>query len=204
MLSGLVRCNSCENTMVGRKAKNWGKYVLEYTDKKNTAGAKNSGCGIKIKCETLDNYVFNKILEWLEKFKNPNDINIENNEFPSYEKDEDTRLSKLLSEKENARKQFIKSISQGKIIGLSQEEVNEALSDSQKEIQDIKNILINLEKNTEIKVTNQDRIILLRESLKYYIGTNPEDWTFEEKKDLIRYVVREIKVDKENMKIYLL
>ncbi|MCQ6278758.1 zinc ribbon domain-containing protein [Bacillus sp. EB600] len=31
LLSGLLCCGDCGNAMTGRKAKNWGKYVYEYT-----------------------------------------------------------------------------------------------------------------------------------------------------------------------------
>ncbi|MEH7087271.1 hypothetical protein V7139_31915 [Neobacillus drentensis] len=34
--------------------KNLGKYVLEYSDVKNTADAKHKGCGNRISCEKLD------------------------------------------------------------------------------------------------------------------------------------------------------
>jgi site-specific DNA recombinase len=44
--------------MPGRRSKNWGKYVTEYTDVKNTAGAKKRGCGKRIRCEELDNFVW--------------------------------------------------------------------------------------------------------------------------------------------------
>lgn len=65
LLSGLVRCGDCGNTMTGRRAKNWGKYVFEYTDIKNYSGAKNTGCGRKVKAEDLDNEVWETIVAWL-------------------------------------------------------------------------------------------------------------------------------------------
>lgn len=34
LLSGLLRCGDCNNTMVGVKSKNWGQTVFIYTDKR--------------------------------------------------------------------------------------------------------------------------------------------------------------------------
>ena len=65
LLSGLIRCGDCRNTMTGRRAKNWGKYVYEYTDIKNYSGAKYPGCGRRVKCEELDQQVWGQIVHWL-------------------------------------------------------------------------------------------------------------------------------------------
>jgi site-specific DNA recombinase len=203
LLSGLVRCNECRNTMVGRRTKNWGTYIFLYSDIKNTAGAKNKGCGNKIKCSKLDKEVLEDLLEWLNNFKDSDGNETEDNVQSSYEKDESIRISKILKEKETARKQFIKSISQGKIIGLTQEEINEELLDSQKEINNLKKVLIELEKQTQMISSNKDRKTLIKESLKSQLETNPNDWTFEETKEFIRFVAQEITVNKEGkFKIY--
>lgn len=202
LLSGLVRCNNCDNTMTGRRSKNWGKYIFEYSDIKNTAGTgtKNPGCGTKVCCDKLDEHVWNKVLELLDKFKKSGSIDEENN-FVSYETNEMNRLSKLLDEKEKARKQFIKKISQGKIVGLSTEEVNEELLESQKEIQDIKNNLEKISKQVELKRFEQGKENLMEESLQYYLSISPDEFTFEDKKNLIRFLIREIRIDRENDKI---
>ncbi|MCK9906178.1 recombinase family protein, partial [Frankia sp. Cpl3] len=42
LLSGLVRCGDCANTMTGRKVNKWGKTVYHYTDRKNTLGSKQA------------------------------------------------------------------------------------------------------------------------------------------------------------------
>ncbi|WP_419872351.1 hypothetical protein [Candidatus Pristimantibacillus sp. PTI5] len=49
--------------MVGRKSKNWGTYVFEYSDVKNTAGAKHKGCGNRSKCEMLDSFVWDTFVK---------------------------------------------------------------------------------------------------------------------------------------------
>lgn len=65
LLSGLIRCGDCNNTMVGIKTTNWGQTVYIYTDVKNYAGAKHPGCGRRINVSKLDQEVWETILNWL-------------------------------------------------------------------------------------------------------------------------------------------
>lgn len=44
LLSGIVRCADCGNTMTGIYRNNWGTKLRYYTDVKNSSGAKNEGC----------------------------------------------------------------------------------------------------------------------------------------------------------------
>jgi site-specific DNA recombinase len=73
LLSGLLRCGDCGNTMTGRLSNNWGKKVAEYTDVKNTAGAKTKGCGRRIKAELIEDQVWEQVAGWLN---NPDEIAI--------------------------------------------------------------------------------------------------------------------------------
>lgn len=65
MLSGLLRCGECGNTMTGRKGKAWGREQYYYSDRKATAGANNPGCGTDIKCDELEHQVWDTILSWI-------------------------------------------------------------------------------------------------------------------------------------------
>ncbi len=64
-LSGLVRCGECGNTMTGRRRRHWSKDEFVYTDVKNTAGARHRGCGMTMKCELLDQAVWDRVAQWL-------------------------------------------------------------------------------------------------------------------------------------------
>ncbi|ACB85312.1 recombinase family protein [Natranaerobius thermophilus] len=64
LLSGLVKCGLCNNTMTGRRVKNWGEYVFIYTDKKNNPGI-YQGCGLNIPCSELDKVVSEVVFNWL-------------------------------------------------------------------------------------------------------------------------------------------
>lgn len=65
LLSGILRCAQCGNTMVGHKRRNWGQDEYVYTDAKHTAGAKNVGCGRQVKCEVIDKAIWAWVLNWV-------------------------------------------------------------------------------------------------------------------------------------------
>ena len=200
LLSGLVRCSKCGNTMTGRRKKNWGKYVFEYSCVKNTAGAKNKGCGNIIRCEVLDEQVWNVFYDWLSDYK---DFKEEKEvEIASFEESEIIRIQTLINEKELGRKQFIKSMLDGKILGLSDFEISQGLKESQETIDSLKKQLNYLENELNKEKYSKDKINLLAVSLEEYLLKAPEELTFEDKKEMLRHVIREIQVeDNEHVKI---
>ena len=69
LLSGLLRCAQCGNTLTGHHATQWGKRVYTYTDRKHTEGAKTPGCGLSLRCDRIDDAVWWAIKAWLEPAK---------------------------------------------------------------------------------------------------------------------------------------
>ena len=67
LLSGLVRCGLCGQTMSGRRQRNWGRIDPEYTCRKNTAGSRNPGCTKRprVQSRLLDELVWERVLTWL-------------------------------------------------------------------------------------------------------------------------------------------
>lgn len=199
LLSGLVRCMHCGNTMTGRNAKNWGTYTLEYTDIKNTAGAKTHGCGARVKCSVLDEIVWNRVLDEIRKAENP--IDDDSTDIEEQAVREKERIEKAIEKKEAARKQFIKSVVSGQMVGMSQNEINDALAASNGEIEKLKERQAETDSDQmqhELQQARRDRI---REAMTRYIGRPTEDFGFEEKKHLIRLLIREIRYDSENVEI---
>jgi hypothetical protein len=62
--------------------------------------------------------------------------------------------------------------------------------------------LTSLEEKLELGKLDQGKSSLMEESLEYYLNTNPDEWTFDEKKEFLRYLIREIRVDKDKIIIY--
>lgn len=67
LLSGLLRCGFCGQTMTGRRQRNWGRIEPEYTCRKNTAGARHPGCTKRprVPSHPLDELVWERVVGWL-------------------------------------------------------------------------------------------------------------------------------------------
>jgi site-specific DNA recombinase len=205
-LSGLVRCGECGNTMTGRKSKNWGKYVYEYTCIKNTAGAKNSGCGHRVKCSELDEHVWNHIHQWLTE---PDEVAATMTEEPAteqilFEEAELARISKELERIANGRKRLLKLLTD------TEDDTVDLVDDVRSQLRDLKDketkLLEYQSQLEEIIAAQSSRQLtenLLQDAIEYYLTLNPDELTSDQKKELVRMVVREIRVYKdERVDIY--
>ncbi len=68
LLSGIISCSDCGNTMTGVFAKWWGKKERRYTCRKSSQGAKNAGCyPMKaITARVLEEAVWEQVCAWLD------------------------------------------------------------------------------------------------------------------------------------------
>jgi site-specific DNA recombinase len=199
LLSGLLRCSDCGNTMGGRKAKWWGNEVFLYSDEKNTAGVQNKGCRNRVKVEELDDVVWEHVLDLLNHPEKIMDHKEQTKE-SEFLKNELAHIEKELERNKKGRKRLISLVAMSEDIDLS--EVKE-------QIDELKNNEANLQKQytqlqEELKGLGTDnseetmkRTIELR--MKY-----PKDFTFEAKKEVIRALVKQIFVSKnEEVEIHL-
>lgn len=198
LLSGLVRCAKCDNTMTGRKSKNWGTYVFEYSDIKGTSGAKFKGCGMRVSCEVLDNIVWERVHNWLSQ---PEEIAAASMETAQENMSEleITRVERELEKTKAARKKLIKLFSSD--IGLGEEEIREELRELADKEEALKKHHVELLAQMEGLEDLESSRNLLKETLEYYLTLNPEELTFEDKQNLIRRVVKEVRVSKEEVHI---
>ncbi|OIJ22006.1 recombinase family protein [Anaerobacillus alkalidiazotrophicus] len=204
LLSGLVRCAECGNTMTGRKQKNWGTYVFEYTDVKNTAGAKHKGCGNHIRCEELDIVVWEKIKGWLN---NPEEIAASKEEESNNVLFEEVELERLTKE--------IERINKGKqrLLTLIMEDNDDLLiADVRQKLKDINESekqLFQQKEKIEMELMSHQQLDvnenIIKKASEYYLGLASEEISIDIKKELIRSVVKEIRVSHEkNVDIYTL
>ncbi|OZB90043.1 recombinase family protein [Paenibacillus sp. XY044] len=191
LLSGLVRCGECHNTMTGRRSKNWGKYILEYSDVKNTSGAKFKGCGMKVKCEDLDNAVWEKVHEWLSQPEEIAAASLEESQDTFADK-EIARIERDLEKTRAARKRLIKLFSSD--IGMGEDEIREELRELADKEEHLKAQLEQLTSELDEMQQMESSRNLLQETLEYYLTLNPDELTFEDKQNLIRRVVKEVRV----------
>lgn len=200
LLSGLVRCGECNNTMTGRKSKNWGKYILEYIDIKSTAGAKERGCGMRMKCETLDEEVWKTVLNWLNQ---PEEIaaSAEEEVSNSLEQTEIERMEKEIEKLRNKRKNLIKLFasmddeSEQEIVRQEMRELSENEKSLTSRIEALKSKVGNA-KNQEYSKK------IFMDAAEYYLTKGSDELTFEDRQELIREVVREIRVYKDRVDIF--
>lgn len=202
LLSGLLRCANCGNTLTGRRAKNWGKYVYEYSDIKSTAGAKVKGCGRKVKVEELDHEVWETIRTWL---RNPDEvaaaIEADSGECEDilFEQVEMARLEKEIEKIKAGRKRLLSLFAVD--VDIGEEEIREemrALKNKEERMtKQLKELKLRFEEVKEVRFS-QD---LLSEAAAYYLTRRHDELTFEDKQRLIRQLVHEIIVYEDHMDI---
>lgn len=198
LLSGLLRCGICGNTMTGRNQKNWNTHTREYSDLKTTAGYKNKGCGHRVKCSEIDEYVWENILSQLN---NPDRISANRQEVESvsFEENELVRLQNLIENAKAGRKKLLKLFSSGsKDIG--EEELREAMRDLKEEEESLIEKHSNLKEKLSQNQTSEHSKHLLKEVIEYYVKL--EELTFQDKQGMIRHIVKEIQVFKDEIVIY--
>lgn len=198
LLSGLLRCGKCGNTMTGRNAKNWGKYVLEYTDVKNTAGAKSKGCGMKKKVEELNTLVWGIVHNWLNQPEEIAVASIEKSQ-ESFEQSELDRIERELEKTRAARKRLIKLFSMED--NFSEDDIREQLRELADKEERLKRTYEDVMAvvNCQQQVESSRNIVL--ETLDYYLNLNSDKLTFDDKQNLIRRIVKEVRVYDDRINI---
>jgi site-specific DNA recombinase len=203
LLSGLLRCARCGNTMTGRYAKNWGKYYREYTDVKNTAGAKNPGCGMTIRADELEQEVWNYILDLFNHPEKIKEFQPEDNG-DLFELKELERLEKEIERTKKGRKRLLSLVTLVDEGDLDLEEIKEEIRKLQQKEKELTNEYNRLEQQIKALQENMPNENVLKEAIDMFLMYEDKELDFEIKQTLIRKVVKEIRViDKDNIEIYL-
>jgi site-specific DNA recombinase len=195
LLSGLLRCGECGNTLTGRMSTNWGKKVPQYIDRKNYSGAKHTGCGLTVNCGDIDEQVWETVRAWLD---HPDEIAVakaEEQPMESFEAAELVRLEKELEKVKKGRKRLIQLFADGEE-DLGAEDIRKELKRLQEKAETLEAQRKEIQaKMTEAKNEEFSRN-LLKEAAEYYIskGGGEKELTIEDKQELIRYFIREIRV----------
>jgi site-specific DNA recombinase len=202
LLSGLVRCGECGNTMTGRRQKNWGKYVYEYSDIKNTAGAKHRGCGMRVKVEELDQEVWETVVSWLnnpEKIAAAKGVKTDEQK-KSLEEVEIARLEAEIEKARKGRKRLLKLFAEG--LDISEEEVRQSIRELKEKEETLLKQLEELKQTVQSLKQSDYSQKLIKEAAEYYLNKGQGELTFEDKQSLIRQVVREVRVYKDGIELF--
>lgn len=195
--SRVLRCGVCGNTMSGTPATNWGTKVFIYTCHKNYSGAKNKGCGLRLYTSKIDIIVWDQVKEWVN---DPAGIvaAIESQDSNGSHKIELERLEKEQAQIKKGKKELLDLIKKG----IIDEDIEKAL----KELMDTEETLkANIEKIVE-KLNDTSLMQLKREQIKeitkQYLDKDIDKMETIEKNELVRQLIKEVVVTKEEVKIY--
>jgi site-specific DNA recombinase len=193
LLSGLLRCGECGNTMTGRKQRNWGKDVFVYSDQKNTMGAKNPGCGTKVRCDELEKEVWTTIVSWIRAPDDEIMLDVGQKPSVSLEQSQLERIDKELERLKTITSRILNLLSDPSI---DEQDIREKL----KQVQQQKIHLQNQRQELQDKINepeardNEYKRNLLHEAWERIGLTTFEDIPDRAKQELIRCVVKEIRV----------
>lgn len=201
LLSGLLRCSSCGNTMTGRVQNNWGTKVRYYSDRKNTAGAKNQGCGVSVKSDEIEGHVWSNIEMLLN---NPEKLIAFQEVAATTETFEEKELKRLEQEIERTKKGRKRLIT---LITLSEEdldlnEIKDQIKDLQTKEKNLQNQYTELQKEMEVEKKKTTNLDILKQAMDLYFVYKNKEMPFEIKQRIIATLVKEIRVhDKDTMEI---
>ncbi|KIL79616.1 hypothetical protein SD77_2070 [Bacillus badius] len=197
LLSGLIRCADCGNTMTGMMRSWWGKKIPMYSDQKNYSGAKHPGCGNFMRTEELDKYVWEKVLFFLnhpekilERTKNASP------KAKKYQQQELEHLEKELEKIKKGRKNLISLAAMSE--GTDLIEIKEQLTDLKMKEESLQEQYNRLNKEIKQEERGNDSIEHFKRVIKMYITNEDREFDFESKQTLIRTIVKQIYVSKEN------
>lgn len=194
LLSGMIRCGDCGNTMTGRKAKNWGKYVFQYTDIKNQTGARNRGCGVTVPRDDIEEQVWQTVHGWIESYSATGELAATAEASPSFEQTELELVERQLADIKKKRTRFVKMLaSADDELGI-EDEINEQLRELTKQERQLLDRQSKLEQAKTVQLDSEQRNASLQEVVEYLSAHDVLG--FDDKQWIVRKLVREVRVFK--------
>jgi site-specific DNA recombinase len=202
LLSGIVRCGRCGCTMTGRKRQSHGKDFYVYECRKNYAGAKDKGCGREMSENKLNKFVWESLLEF---FNNPEKINeFSDDEAPNYIEEELQRLDTEIEKTKKGRKRLFQLVTLSEDDDLDLEEIKEQIRELQLKEKELTSKYTQLSNEIKVEKEKEPSQLALEKAIEVYLEKRTQEFTFDEKQDLIRMIVKEITIiDSENVHISL-
>ncbi|WP_412675224.1 recombinase family protein [Bacillus atrophaeus] len=190
LLSGLVRCGACGNTMNGKKRKSHGKDFYIYTCRKNYSGAKNRGCGKQMSENKLNTHVWDEIYKFItnpEKYSAYKEI-----EHTNHLADELEFVKKEIEKTKKGRQRLLTLISLSEDDDIDIEEIKGQIIELQKK-QNHLTVQFN-EIETKMKAANNSNSSenALNRAVDYFNAIGSKNLTFDDKQAIINFIVKEI------------
>lgn len=200
LLSGIIRCKNCNNTMVGMKSKWWGKEVYIYSDKKNYSGAVNKGCGNTIYTETLDETVWEHIVDFLNNPDKLADYN-QSQKVSNIFEGELLSIEKEIQKNKKGRQRLLSLVAMSDEIDLT--DIREQMEEMALKEKNLSDRYSQVQKELAASKQNANSS-MFKIAAEYYMSKK-DNLTFEDKKAIIRQLVKQIYIskDKEELDIQL-
>lgn len=192
LLSGLVRCGRCGETMNGRKRKSHGKDYFVYECRKNYAGATSQGCGRMMSENKLNYHVWTQVVTLI---KDPT-------QFASY-----TGISEkttYVEDEINHLKEQIKNIKRGRsrlltLVSISEkdidiDEIKDKIHELHQNEKELRNHLNRLQSENEVTHTIEHTTKFIKQALAYYMTFDGNNLTIKERQKIIRMIIEEVEV----------
>lgn len=194
LLSGLLRCAICGNPMHGRMQNNFGNPYPIYTCRQNYSGAKNPGCNRTIKCDEIDNEIWSIVVEWAT---NPETISkyVETVDNTNFEKD----LERINAEIEKAQRGLDNLIALVADGTLTTDVARGKIEEAKQRLHDMKKEKERLEEKLKAGNRVETAKATIEEITKHYVIDG--NLGIEDKKTIIRRLIREIKVGENTIDI---
>lgn len=190
LLSGLVRCGRCGETMTGRNSFNRGRNYYTYECRKKYAGAKSRGCGRMMSENKLNNIVWMNGLELLNNRDKMNEYR-HNETKHDYVSEEINHLKKQLERIQKGREQLLQ------LVSISNEEID--LEDIKFKIKELhqeekkhRETLKKLKEKNKERVDDKTRDVILKEALQFFSTIKNKTLKRERKQKIIRMFIEEV------------
>jgi site-specific DNA recombinase len=199
LLSGVVRCGRCGCTMTGKNTFSHGKDFYVYICQKNYAGAKSKGCGRQMSENKLNKFVWETLLDL---FNEPEKINeFSDEQTPNYIEDELKHLETEIERTKKGRKRLFQLVSLSEE-DLDLEEIKEQIRELQLKEKELTAKYTQLSDEIKAEKNKEPSQLALEKAIENYIIKKEQDFSFEDKQNLIRMMVKEITIiDSENVHI---
>lgn len=201
LLSGLVRCGRCGETMTGRKTISHGLDFFVYVCRKNYAGAKNKGCGRMMSENKLNGFVWSETLELLD---NPDKIKEHNTEQEkSYIYEEIEHLKTQIAKAKSGRDRLLTLITMSEDDeGMDLEEIKEKMKELRSSELSYKKKLEGLQHEVNDN-KNKKSTYALEEAIKYYLNLKGSNLDVDNKQKILGMIIKEVEViDAETVYIH--
>ena len=190
LLSGLVRCGNCGNTMTGKKNKSHGKDFYVYECRKNYAGAKHKGCGKSMSENKLNKIAWDEIYKFItnpEKYRA-----FKEEEKTTHKADELELIQKEIEKAKKGRQRLITFISLSEEDDLDIEEVKTQIVELQKKQNRLMIQYDKIEKEIKESEGATAGENALKRALDYFDSVNADHLKLEDKKAMMNFIVEEV------------